>query len=108
MFILSNSFTLVQENAHKNIEKAQTLQSKPLQKPGTKKALYFVVGINITTPNYLFIPNNCLKILFRTYLVGDRSYLSQQNILSGHMQSLADISSMFFLIQLFLIYVFII
>ena len=46
-----------------------------------------------TLPKYSFIPKNCLKLLFSTHLISDTSYLSQQNIFSGHRQSLSGVLS---------------
>ena len=66
------------------------------KKPCREKAQNFTVGINITPSNYSFMSGNCFSLLFCTQLMSNTSYWSQQNILSGHRQSLSDASPVFF------------
>ena len=60
-------------------EKVRTSPNKKSDS-GRAKALSFTVGINITPPNYSFMPENCFKLLFCTWSISYTSYLSQQNL----------------------------
>ena len=79
----------------KKVKKSEYSKVSHSKKPGREKVLNFTVGINITPPNYSFMPKNCFKLLFCAKLISDTSYLSQQNIFSGHTQALL----VFFLLQ---------
>ena len=49
MIIITGLLTLVHKNKSETVE---TLQTKPLQKPGREKALNFAMSINTMFPNY--------------------------------------------------------
>ena len=48
-----------------------------------------------TPPNYSFMTGNCFKLIICIQFMSDTSHLSQQNIFSGHRQSLSDVLSIF-------------
>ena len=60
MGIFICSITLVYQNVQKWWKKSQ---SNTLKKTWQKKTLHCRAGVNITPPNYLFMPKNCFKLL---------------------------------------------
>ena len=91
--------TKLLQTAYENVQiKVKSFEHSKVshsEKPGEEKALNFTRVIDITPPNYSFIPENCFKLLFCTHLMSDASHLSQQNIFSGNRQSLLDVLSVF-------------
>ena len=100
-FIITRFLNLVYENVEKKEKEFKHSNASHSKKPCREKAQNFTVGINITPSNYSFMSGNCFSLLFYTQLMSNTSYWSQQNILSGHRQSLSDASSVFFFVLQF-------
>ena len=75
-------------------EKLKSLNTPSHSKKSCSEKVFDLgVDINITPPNYSFVPENCFKLLFCTLLMGDTSPLSQENMFR---QSLSDVLSVYF------------
>lgn len=78
-------FTFVYQKVQRNVKNHKHSKVTNSKKSGREKALTFEIGINITSPVYSRMPENCFKLqfwLFWTQSMSDTSHLFQQNIFS--------------------------
>ena len=78
-------FTFVYQKVQRNVKNPKHSKVTNSKKSGREKALTFEIGINIASPIYSRMPENCFKLLFWlfwTQLMSDTSHLFQQNIFS--------------------------
>ena len=70
----------------------KVIHSKRLNREKTSD---FAEDVNITHPNYSFLPKNRSRLQFCAQLMSDVRHVSQQNILSRHRWSFPDVLSVF-------------